>query len=125
MWKIKDKVTQARVCKIVTPEQLSDMFESCKKYADFEYLYIANGDGTLFRIHKSMFESDGYEEDEWNKFPEIKPPFEGRFLVTKVNSSGQIVVSTSLWTKEFGWNDAVSDKDVLAFREFPQPYLRR
>lgn len=123
MWKIKDEKTQARVCEMIAAEKLSELFENCKKYADFEYLYISDGHGRLQRIHKSMFVSDGYEPDTWNKFPEITPPFEGRFLVTMVNTLGRIIVSSSLWTKDIGWHDAVSDKDVLAFREYPKPYL--
>lgn len=124
MWKIKDQVIHSRVCEIITPEQLSELFERCKKYEDFEYLYISNGQGILCRIHKSMFVSDGYEPDTWNKFPEIQPPFEGMYLLTEVNPLGRLVVTSSLWTKEIGWH-AVNNKDVLAFREFPQPYFER
>lgn len=124
MWKIKDQVIHSRVCEIITPEQLSELFERCKKYEDFEYLYISNVHGTLHRIHKSMFVSDEYEPDEWNRFQDIKPPFEGMYLVTAVNPLGRIVVVTSLWTKQVGWH-AVGDNDVLAFREYPQPFLDR
>lgn len=127
MWKIKDKELRRKINQFVTDDEID---QACQGQINDKTGFIAlssesDPNGLIIQLDKPNFEFvDEYNPDNWNKFPQVKPPFEGMFLVTTVNPMGRIVVITSLWTKGIGWH-AVTNNDVLAFREYPQPYLER
>ena len=57
MWVIKDPVIQERVCRWISPEDLSDRFE-VSQMIGLEYVWVSNDsveDPLMHRIHKSLF----------------------------------------------------------------------
>lgn len=62
-----------------------------------------------------------YQPDQWNPYPQVKPPESGYYIVTiRAGSNGTASIH-DVYLKKFDcW--AVCEKDVLAFRAFPSPY---
>lgn len=123
MWIINDLNVANRVYEYISPEALSSLYERCEKYADFEYIYVAKGDTEFLRVCKSVFGWIDYEPDEWNPFPQNRPPKNGPYLVTVKPDYGANRVIPCRYNRAVGWINIGNKDVVLAFREYPKPYL--
>lgn len=130
MWIINDENVAKRIYEYISIEALSDLYERCDKYGDFEYIYIAKGgaafpksESEFLRVCKRVFEWVDYDPEGWNQFPKIQPPKNDVYLVTRKDYYGKSIVSSVFWDKRIGWNN-LNDSDVLAFMEYPKPYQK-
>lgn len=130
MWIINDENVATRIYEYISIEALSDLYERCEKYGDFEYIYIAKSgaafpksESEFIRVCKRVFEWVDYDPEEWNQFPKIRPPKNDVYLVTRKDYYGKNIVSSVFWDKRVGWNN-LNDSDVLAFMEYPKPYQK-
>ena len=64
MWIINDGNVAQMVYEYISIEALSDLYERCEKYGDFEYIYVAKGDTEFLRGSKSVFEWADYDPDK-------------------------------------------------------------
>lgn len=68
MWIIKDPVIQERVCRCVSPEDLSDRFETSQMLG-LDYVYVRDDsakDPVMYKIHKSLFKQEPIKRDDNN-----------------------------------------------------------
>lgn len=121
MWIINDENVAKRIYEYISIEALSDLYERCDKYGDFEYIYIAKSESEFLRVCKRVFEWVDYEPDKWNPFPQNRPPKNGPYLVTVKPDYGVNRVIPCRYNRAGGWN-GLNNKEVLAFREYPDPY---
>lgn len=77
----------------------------------------------ILKVSKSLFKYvREYSPTEWNPYPEVKPPADGRYLVKRQMKidNGDTAIFIQLAGFENGqW---FMKNDVIAFRELPQPY---
>lgn len=74
MWVIKDPVTQERVCRCISPEDLSERFE-VSQMIGLEYVWISNDsveDPVMHRIHKSLFIQVPVKPEEKKNVEDLK-----------------------------------------------------
>ncbi len=122
MWIINDLNVANRVYEFISPEALSDLYERCEQYDDFEYIYVAKGDTGFLRVCKHVFEWVDYDPDKWNPFPQNRPPKNGPYLVTVKPDYGVNRVIPCRYNRAVGWINVGNKDVVLAFREYPKPY---
>lgn len=74
---------------------------------------------TRFYFNKTEIEQiPEYNPNGWNKYPEVKPPKEGRrYLIQLGNGNDEPFFSIRTWEEENPWHGN------FVFRELPEPYL--
>lgn len=122
MWIISDENVASRVYEYISLEALSDLYERCEKYGDFEYIYVAKGDTEFLRVCKRVFAWVDYDPDNWNPFPQNRPPKNGSYLVTVKPDYGTNIVIPCRYNRAVGWINVGKKDAVIAFREYPKPY---
>lgn len=83
----------------------------------FLYLAIDSEDGVKGAIKVSKREIERvrtYDSENWNPFPEVDPPKDGRYLVF-VNYCDAKYIDVDNYTIDKGWKTN-EDDDILAFR---------
>lgn len=127
MWIINDEKAREFVTALFPDEtEISDAYEYQKDNDDDSVKLIAY-EGVKaranMRIKKALFkEVREYDPNDWNPYPEVKPPANGRYLVTRQMKidNGDTAIFIQLAGFENGqW---FMKNDVIAFRELPQPY---
>lgn len=127
MWKIKDPELKLKVNQLVVSD---DRIATCcreqmKDPTDF-ILLESEVFKLSMRVDKDYFEEvPEYNPDDWNPFPQIKPPAYCHWLVQF--ESGEIKVIEYV-RQEFSsfsvgdfWNAPKLSK-VIAFRKLPEPF---
>ena len=122
MWIISDENVASRVYEYISLEALSDLYERCDKYGDFVYIYVAKGDTEFLRVCKRVFTWVDYDPDNWNPFPQNRPPRNGSYLVTVKPDYGTNIVIPCRYNRAVGWINVGNKDAVIAFREYPKPY---
>ncbi len=127
MWKIKDPELKAKVNAFFGDEEINNAFTKntdCYRY--FRLSTNINKSCFTFAIDKDLMEFiPDYDPDDWNPFPQIKPPAYCHWLVQF--ESGEIKVIEYV-RQEFSsfsvgdfWNAPKLSK-VIAFRKLPEPF---
>lgn len=126
MWIINDEKAREFAIAIVPEKEISDAYEYQKNNSnDWIELNVFEGKkaSANLRIKKALFkEVREYDPNDWNPYPEVKPPANGRYLVTRQMKidNGDTAIFIQLAGFENGqW---YMKNDVIAFRELPQPY---
>lgn len=96
-----------------------DKTEFCetKMKPDYEDLNEDHGSVSIF-IRKDVIEKiPEYKPNEWNFYPQVKPPKEGRrYLIQFGNGNDEPFFSIRTWEEENPWHGN------FVFRELPEPY---
>lgn len=126
MWIINDEKAREFAIAIAPEKEISDAYEYQKDNSnDWIELNVFEGKkaSANLRIKKALFkEVREYDPNDWNPYPEVKPPANGRYLVTRQMKidNGDTAIFIQLAGFENGqW---FMKNDVIAFRELPQPY---
>lgn len=125
MWKIKDPTLKEKIMQLLSDESIA---KRCKaQMTDGSSYILAADDDKKFSvsIDKDLFENvPEYKPDDWNPYPEVKPPRRGYYLVTRLRTCDN--GDTYKWVDLclFGLNnsDIFANSNILAFRELPEPY---
>ena len=124
MWIINDPELKAKVNTFFSDEEITNAFvknADCYKY--FRLSTNINKSSFAFLIDKDLMKFiPEYNPNDWNPFPEVKPPKNGRYLVTRQMKidNGDTAIFIQLAGFENGqW---FMKNDVIAFRELPEPY---
>lgn len=125
MWKIKDPELKAKVNQFFTDKEIHEEFEKNTDLYNYFRLSTVNKKGlcVTITVEKELVEFvPEYQENDWNPYPELRPPANGRYLVTRQMKidNGDTAIFIQLAGFENGqW---YMKNDVIAFRELPQPY---
>lgn len=129
MWIINDEKAREFAIAIAPEKEISDAYEYQKNNSnDWVELNVYEGQkaGATLRIKKALFkEIREYNPNDWNPFPEVKPPQIGQYLVTRLmkTDSGDTCRFMQIAAYEYG--HFYMKNDVIAFRELPVPYYER
>ncbi|MTT64680.1 hypothetical protein [Parasutterella excrementihominis] len=65
-----------------------------------------------------------YDPNNWNPYPEVKPPKRGYYLVTRIRNrdNGDTYKGVDLCLFGLNNSDIFTNSNILAFRELPEPY---
>lgn len=93
--------------------------EICHAKVKHEHEYLEKTYSAVFlAIDKKEIEQiPEYNPNGWNKYPEITPPEQKRYLVC-TDYEGPHRMKILYWVDLKGWED----EHVIAFRELPEPY---
>lgn len=121
MWKIKDEDLRKKLSSFLTDDEINR--ECIKQMGDNSgSIYFLHSSSPKFSllINKSNFvEVLEYNPNDWNLYPNVTPPYTGRFLVTVMLNEHTTSVFLNHWVgpeSESDWND------VIAFRACPSAY---
>lgn len=126
MWKIKDPdAVKAMIIRLLSDDEIS---KRCNRQMDDGSSFILlsdDNDNIMLRLEKERFVNvPEYKPDDWNPYPEVKPPRRGYYLVTRLRTCDN--GDTYKWVDLclFGLNnsDIFANSNILAFRELPEPY---
>ena len=127
MWKIKDpEAVKAMIIRLLSDDEIA---KRCNRQMDDRSSYILlydDNDEIMLRLDKERFVNvPEYKPDDWNPFPEVKPPQIGQYLVTRLmkTDSGDTRRFVQIAAYEYG--HFYMKNDVIAFRELPVPYYER
>lgn len=123
MWKIENPEIKAKVNQFFSDEEIDvDCLFQMENESEFIDLLLGEGEIQI-RLQKNYFKKEvEYKPDDWNPYPEVKPPANGRYLVTRQMKidNGDTAIFIQLAGFENGqW---FMKNDVIAFRELPKPY---
>ena len=79
----------------------------------------------MLRLEKERFVNvPEYKPDDWNPYPEVKPPRRGYYLVTRLRTrdNGDTYKGVDLCLFGLNNSDIFANSNILAFRELPEPY---
>lgn len=93
--------------------------EICHAKVKHEHEYLEKTYSAVFlAIDKKEIEQiPEYNPNGWNKYPEVEPPEQKRYLVC-TDHEGPRRMNILYWVDLIGWKD----EHVIAFRELPEPY---
>lgn len=126
MWKIKDpEAVKAMIIRLLSDDEIA---KRCNRQMDDRSSYILlsdDNDEILLRLDKERFVNvPEYKPDDWNPYPEVKPPRRGYYLVTRLRTrdNGDTYKGVDLCLFGLNNSDIFANSNILAFRELPQPY---
>lgn len=124
MWKIKDpEAVKAMIIRLLSDDEIA---KRCNRQMDDGSSFILlfdDNDNIMLRLEKERFVNvPEYKPNDWNPFPEVKPPKVGQYLVTRLmkTDSGEFHRFMQIAAYEYG--RFYMKNDVIAFRELPEPY---
>nr|DAV86256.1 MAG TPA: hypothetical protein [Caudoviricetes sp.] len=127
MWKIKDpEAVKAMIIRLLSDDEIA---KRCNRQMDDGSSFILlsdDNDNIMLRLEKERFVNvPEYKPNDWNPFPEVKPPKVGQYLVTRLmkTDSGDTRRFVQIAAYEYG--HFYMKNDVIAFRELPVPYYER
>lgn len=126
MWKIKDpEAVKAMIIRLLSDDEIA---KRCNRQMDDRSSYIllsGDNDEILLRLDKERFVNvPEYKPDDWNPYPEVKPPRRGYYLVTRLRTrdNGDTYKGVDLCLFGLNNSDIFANSNILAFRELPEPY---
>lgn len=126
MWKIKDpEAVKAMIIRLLSDDEIA---KRCNRQMDDRSSYILlsdDNDEILLRLDKERFVNvPEYKPDDWNPYPEVKPPRRGYYLVTRLRTrdNGDTYKRVDLCLFGLNNSDIFANSNILAFRELPEPY---
>ena len=125
MWKIKDPTLKEKIMQLLSDESIA---KRCNRQMDDRSSYILlsdDNDEILLRLDKERFVNvPEYKPDDWNPYPEVKPPRRGYYLVTRLRTrdNGDTYKGVDLCLFGLNNSDIFANSNILAFRELPEPY---
>lgn len=126
MWKIKDpEAVKAMIIRLLSDDEIA---KRCNRQMDDRSRYILlsdDNDEILLRLDKERFVNvPEYKPDDWNPYPEVKPPRRGYYLVTRLRTrdNGDTYKGVDLCLFGLNNSDIFANSNILAFRELPEPY---
>lgn len=126
MWKIKDpEAVKAIIIRLLSDDENA---KRCNRQMDDRSSYILlsdDNDEILLRLDKERFVNvPEYKPDDWNPYPEVKPPRRGYYLVTRLRTrdNGDTYKGVDLCLFGLNNSDIFANSNILAFRELPEPY---
>ena len=125
MWKIKDPTLKEKIMQLLSDESIA---KRCQDQMTNGSNYIlASDDDKKFSISivKDLFVNvPEYKPDDWNTYPEVKPPRRGYYLVTRLRTrdNGDTYKGVDLCLFGLNNSDIFANSNILAFRELPEPY---
>lgn len=129
MWIINDEKAREFAIAIAPEKEISDAYEYQKNNSnDWVELNVYEGQkaGATLRIKKALFkEIREYNPNDWNPYPEVKPPANGRYLVTRQMKIDNGVTAIFIQLAGFENGQWFMKNDVIAFRELPKPYRKK
>ncbi len=124
MWKIKDpEAVKAMIIRLLSDDEIA---KRCNRQMDDGSSFILlfdDNDNIMLRLEKERFVNvPEYKPNDWNPFPEVKPPKVGQYLVTRLmkTDSGEFHRFMQIAAYEYG--RFYMKNDVIAFRELPELY---
>ncbi len=124
MWKIKDpEAVKAMIIRLLSDDEIA---KRCNRQMDDRSSYILlfdDNDDIMLRLDKERFVNvPEYKPNDWNPFPDVKPPKVGQYLVTRLmkTDSGDTRRFVQIAAYEYG--HFYMKNDVIAFRELLEPY---
>lgn len=124
MWKIKDPELKRKMNQFISDEGINQL---CKKQMEgiSKCIFFFEDSGVSIRIDKSSFEEfPEYNPDDWNPYPTVTPPVDGKKWLTQDEDGNLAIRSFSRTFEEgidYSWEDH-DDRLIVAFRSFPAPY---
>lgn len=126
MWKIKDPELKAKVNAFFSDEEITNAFvknADCYKY--FRLSTNINKSSFTFLIDKDLMKFiPDYNPDDWNPYPTVTPPVDGKKWLTQ-DEDGNLAIRSFARSFEEGidysWEDH-DDRLIVAFRSLPAPY---
>lgn len=119
MWRIKDPEIKAKVNQFFTDEEI-DVDCNFQMENDSDFICSSLGEGDIeLRIQKNYFEKEAeYQPDDWNQFPEVKPPRSGLYFVY-LNEAWEQRLALRKYEETNNRNkwSGVLDREVIAFKE--------
>jgi hypothetical protein len=126
MWKLKDpEAVKAMIIRLLSDDEIA---KRCNRQMDDRSSYILlsdDNDEILLRLDKERFVNvPEYKPDDWNPYPEVKPPRRGYYLVTRLRTrdNGDTYKGVDLCLFGLNNSDIFANSNILAFRELPEPY---
>ena len=127
MWKIKDPELKAKVNQFFTDEEIHEEFEKNTDLYNYFRLSTVNQKGlcVTITVEKELVEFvPEYQENEWNPYPTVTPPVDGKKWLTQ-DEDGNLDIRSFVRTFEEGidysWENQ-DDRLIVAFRSLPAPY---
>lgn len=126
MWKIKDpEFVKEKIFRLLSDDEIA---KRCNRQMDDGSSFILlsdDNDNIMLRLEKERFVNvPEYKPDDWNPYPEVKPPRRGYYLVTRLRTrdNGDTYKGVDLCLFGLNNSDIFAQSNVLAFRELPEPY---
>lgn len=126
MWKIKDpEFVKEKIFRLLSDDEIA---KRCNRQMDDGSSFILlsdDNDNIRLRLEKERFVNvPEYKPDDWNPYPEVKPPRRGYYLVTRLRTrdNGDTYKGVDLCLFGLNNSDIFAQSNVLAFRELPEPY---
>lgn len=126
MWKIKDpEFVKEKIFRLLSDDEIA---KRCNRQMDDGSSFILlsdDNDNIKLRLEKERFVNvPEYKPDDWNPYPEVKPPRRGYYLVTRLRTrdNGDTYKGVDLCLFGLNNSDIFAQSNVLAFRELPEPY---
>lgn len=126
MWKIKDpEFVKYKIFRLLSDDEIA---KRCNRQMDDGSSFILlsdDNDNIMLRLEKERFVNvPEYKPDDWNPYPEVKPPRRGYYLVTRLRTrdNGDTYKGVDLCLFGLNNSDIFAQSNVLAFRELPEPY---
>ena len=126
MWKIKDpEFVKEKIFRLLSDDEIA---KRCNRQMDDGSSFILlfdDNDNIMLRLEKELFVNvPEYKPDDWNPYPEVKPPRRGYYLVTRLRTrdNGDTYKGVDLCLFGLNNSDIFANSNILAFRELPEPY---
>lgn len=126
MWKIKDpESVKEKIFRLLSDDEIA---KRCNRQMDDGSSFILlsdDNDNIMLRLEKERFVNvPEYKPDDWNPYPEVKPPRRGYYLVTRLRTrdNGDTYKGVDLCLFGLNNSDIFANSNILAFRELPEPY---
>jgi hypothetical protein len=123
VWVIKDRKLRDYLRPFVTDEEIDVACRDLMSDPN-DYIVLNLGSETInFQVSKDCFEYVPDDDvEQWKPYPKLKPVKNGMYLVTETSPlDGFRSVKASFYVDNLGW-DGGDNRDVIAFREIPEPY---
>lgn len=119
MWKIENPEIKAKVNQFFSDEEI-DVDCHFQMENESEFIDLSLGEGEIqIRLQKNYFKKEvEYKPDDWNPYPEVKPPRSGLYFVYLNDAWEQrlILNEYELINNHKKWR-SVPDSAVIAFKE--------
>lgn len=125
MWKIKDPTLKEKIMQLLSDESIAKRCQDQMTNGSNYILASDNDKKFSISIVKDLFENvPEYKPDDWNPYPEVKPPRRGYYLVTRLRTrdNGDTYKGVDLCLFGLNNSDIFANSNILAFRELPEPY---
>lgn len=126
MWKIKDPKLKQWVNRFFSDEKIDKACRAQLEDGAFCVSLHDLGKGVFLDLSNRVFSwnTGGFNPDEWNPYPAIKPTVSGFYLLTvKLKDQPNVKPFVTIGCLDpFGYWEKYTDSEVLAFRELPEAY---